>query len=160
PEEYLTRFPESVPTVEHVRALVDTTVGAATAPAPRDEEPVPAALGRYRVVRPLGAGTFGVVYQGFDDELRRDVAIKVARRDRLTSPEAVRAFQAEARVLAGLDHPGIVPVFDVGHTAEGRWFVVSKFMPGGDLADLLRAGRPDHARAVAIAARVAEALHH
>jgi serine/threonine protein kinase len=82
---------------------------------------LPQHLGRYRILERLGKGGFGVVYRGHDDELRRDVAIKVPHRHRLASPEDAEQFLAEARVLARLDHAGIVPVYDVGRTDDGLW---------------------------------------
>jgi formylglycine-generating enzyme required for sulfatase activity len=120
----------------------------------------PARLGRYRVTGKLGAGGFGVVYQGHDDDLRRDVAIKVPHRHRVASPEDAEAYIAEARALAALHHPGIVPVYDVGRTDDGLCYVVSRFVEGSDLKARLRAGRLPVAEAVEIVARVAEALAH
>src|SRR5262245_27336954 len=77
-----------------------------------DEQPaLPAFLGRYRVRALLGRGGFGVVYRGYDEGLRRDVAIKVPHRSVLSRPEDVEAYLEEARVLATLDHTNIVPVF-------------------------------------------------
>src|SRR5262249_10555922 len=103
--------------------------------------PLPAYLGRYRVTGQLGRGGFGVVYRGYDDDLRREVAIKVPHRHRIASPADVEAYLAEARILAGLDHPGIVPVYDLGRTEDGLCYVVSKFVAGSDLARRLRQGR-------------------
>jgi formylglycine-generating enzyme required for sulfatase activity len=120
---------------------------------------VPERLGRYRVTARLGEGGFGVVYRGYDDELRRDVAIKVPHRSRVRSAADAEAYLAEARILAGLDHPGIVPVFDLGRT-EGLCYVVSKFIEGGDLTRRLRQGQPTPAEAAEIVRRAAEALHH
>ena len=78
-------------------------------------------------------GGFGVVYKGHDAELHRDVAIKVPHRLRVAEPEDGEAYLAEARVLAGLDHPGIVPVYDVGCTEDGCCYLVSKLVAGSDL---------------------------
>src|SRR5262249_50838051 len=64
----------------------------------------PERLGRYRITSMLGKGGFGVVYKGFDEELRRDVAIKVPHRQRIAKPEDAEAYLAEARILASLDH--------------------------------------------------------
>jgi serine/threonine protein kinase/formylglycine-generating enzyme required for sulfatase activity len=124
------------------------------------EAEVPVRLGRYRIGAKLGSGGFGVVYKGHDEELRRDVAIKVPHRHRIASPEDVEAYLAEARILAGLDHPGIVPVYDVGRTADGLCYLVSKFIEGSDLKARLEQNRPSCAEAVDLVARVAEALHH
>jgi hypothetical protein len=66
------------------------------------EPECPARLGRYRVVGKLGAGSFGTVYRGYDDDLRRDVAVKVPHRHRTATPEDAAAYLAEARIVAGL----------------------------------------------------------
>ena len=102
----------------------------------------PAAIGRYRVIRLLGEGGFGRVYLAHDDELDRRVAIKVPNPERVAGPEDVEAYLAEARTLARLDHPHIVPVYDVGRTEDGLCYVVSKFIEGSDLADRIRQARP------------------
>ena len=94
---------------------------------------VPVRLGRYRVDKLLGKGGFGVVYQGYDEELDCAVAIKVPRRDRLTRPGDAEAYMAEARVVARLEHPHIVPVLDVGRSDDGLCFVVSRFVAGSDV---------------------------
>jgi hypothetical protein len=75
-------------------------------------------------------------------------------------PEDVELYLAEARALAKLDHPGIVPVYDVGRTDDGLCYVVSKFIEGSDLARRLRQGRPPLRESVELVAAVAEALHH
>jgi serine/threonine protein kinase/formylglycine-generating enzyme required for sulfatase activity len=136
--------------------VVDTGPEAARPVA----DPIPARLGRYRIIARFGAGGFGVVYKARDDELRRDVAIKVPHRTPLASPQEIDTFLSEARVLAGLSHPGIVPVYDVGRTTEGVCYVVSPLFDGSDLARRLTQGRLPLAEAVEVAASVAEALHH
>ena len=92
------------------------------------------------MIRQLGQGGFGRVYLARDDELDRPVAIKVPNPERVAGPEDVEAYLAEARVLARLDHPHIVPVYDVGRTDDGLCYVVSKYIEGSDLAERLRAG--------------------
>jgi serine/threonine protein kinase/formylglycine-generating enzyme required for sulfatase activity len=122
--------------------------------------PAPSHIGRYRVERLLGEGGFGRVYLAHDDELHRPVAVKVPHRHRIARPEDVEAYLAEARVLARLDHPNIVPVHDAGRTDDGLCFVVSKFIEGTDLKRMLREGRPSFHESAALVATVAEALHH
>lgn len=117
-------------------------------------------LGRYRITGRIGSGSFGVVYQGHDDELRRDVAIKVPHRRHISSPEDIKTYLAEARILAGLDHPGIIPIHDVGRTEDGLCYLVTKLAAGSDLRRLIRDTRPSVAVAIEIVARVAEALHY
>src|SRR5262245_45512957 len=79
----------------------------------------PREIGRYRIIRQLGQGSFGRVYLARDDDLDRCVAIKVPNSERIASPGDVEVYLAEARALAKLDHPNIVPVHDVGRTDDG-----------------------------------------
>jgi formylglycine-generating enzyme required for sulfatase activity len=76
------------------------------------------------------------------------------------TPGSVRTYLAEARVLARLDHPNIVPVYDGGRIDDGLCFVVSKFIEGSDLKQTIQAGRPSFHESAALVATVAEALHH
>jgi formylglycine-generating enzyme required for sulfatase activity len=121
---------------------------------------MPDRMDRYRITARLGSGGFGIVYLGYDDDLKRPVAIKVPHRHRIVSPEDVEHYLAEARTLASLDHAGIVPVYDVGRTDDGLCFVVSKFVEGSDLRARLQQGRLPCQDAALIVASVAEALHH
>ncbi len=166
-DEYLARFPALADRLRTLFASLPrfheaTTSGRQTdSPTPSTEDPESlASLDRYRVVRRLGAGTFGVVYLCDDQELRRRVALKVPHRDRLARPEAAAKYLEEARALALLDHPGIVPIYDIGRTGDGLCFLVSKYVEGGSLAERLRRKRLTLAEAVALVAEVAEALHH
>ncbi len=112
-------------------------------------------LGRYRVVERLGRGGFGQVFLARDDELDRPVAIKLA--DRLMFEDA---DVSEARIVASLDHPNIVPVFDLGRTDDGRLFIVTKLIDGRDLAARLRERRPTLEQAVDLVRMIALGLHH
>ncbi len=152
-----------MPESRHVPKTLDTHDSLLAAPpvaGDAGESCVPTHLGRYRVLAPLGAGGFGIVYKGFDDELRRAVAIKVPHRQRIHTAEDVETYLTEARMLASLDHPGIVPVYDAGRTGDGLCFIVYQYVEGCDLQARLRQGRPSLAEAVEITALVAEALHH
>jgi eukaryotic-like serine/threonine-protein kinase len=128
---------------------------------PPDWDPAdPAEIGRYRVVRRLGQGGFGRVYLAHDDELDRSVAIKVPNPGRIARAADVEIYLNEARALARLDHPSIVPVYDVGRTDDGFCYVVSRFVDGSDLAVRLKQGRPSFRESVELMAAVALALHH
>jgi serine/threonine protein kinase/formylglycine-generating enzyme required for sulfatase activity/tetratricopeptide (TPR) repeat protein len=120
----------------------------------------PPRIGRYRITAVLGKGGYGVVYLGYDDELRRDVAIKVPHRHRVSRPEDIEAYLAEARLLASLDHPHIVPVHDIGRTHDGLCFVVSKFIAGTNLAERLHQARLSVPQAAEFVATLADALHY
>jgi serine/threonine protein kinase/formylglycine-generating enzyme required for sulfatase activity len=128
------------------------------APQPTEAQ-LPARLGRYAITAKLGEGSFGIVYRGYDEELHRPVAIKVPHHQRIATCADLETYLTEARILAGLDHVGIVSVYDVGHTRDGVCFVVSKFIEGNNLKEVLCQRRllPD---AVAeLVAHVAEALY-
>ncbi len=120
----------------------------------------PSKIGRYRIIRRLGQGGFGRVYLAHDDDLDRPVAIKVPNPERITHPEDVEAFLIEARILAKLDHPHIVPVFDVGRTEDGLCFVVSKLVEGSDLAVKIGQARPSFRDSAELVATIADALHY
>jgi formylglycine-generating enzyme required for sulfatase activity len=124
------------------------------------EQPMPAQIGRYRVERLLGKGGFGLVYLAHDDQLQRLVAIKVPHPRLVARTTDAEAYLAEARTVANLDHPHIVPVFDVGRTEQFPCFIVSKYIDGTDLATRLKESRLSLHEAVELAATVAEALHH
>jgi serine/threonine protein kinase/formylglycine-generating enzyme required for sulfatase activity len=123
-------------------------------------DPLPAAIGRYRVLSRIGEGAFGSVYLARDDELARPVAIKVPRRERINQPEDVEQFLREARAVAALDQPHIVPVYDAGRTPDGLCFVVSKYIEGSNLADRARQAHPAFRESAELVASIALALHH
>src|SRR5262245_52765907 len=126
---------------------------------PPAADQIPQQIGRYRVARVLGEGGFGRVYLAHDDDLNRLVAIKVPHLGQISRLEDMQAYLAEARILASLDHPNIVPVHDVGHTDDGWWFIVSKFIEGKDLARHIKDSRPSFIQSAELVATVAEALH-
>jgi serine/threonine protein kinase/formylglycine-generating enzyme required for sulfatase activity len=120
----------------------------------------PATIGRYRVVRVLGQGGFGRVYLAQDPDLDRLVAVKVPVSTSGGEFLDIESYLREARILAGLSHPNIVPVYDVGRTETGQYYVVSKYMAGGDLAARLERGRLSFSKAAEMIAALAAALHH
>jgi serine/threonine protein kinase/formylglycine-generating enzyme required for sulfatase activity len=121
---------------------------------------LPERISRYVVKRILGRGGFGVVYLADDPEkLQRLVAIKVPHPELIKRPEDAEPYLSEARTVAGLDHPNIVTVFDVGETPEFPFFIVSKYIEGSDLKQRLTESRPSVLEAVELIATVAETLH-
>lgn len=136
------------------RTAQPPTVDEAAAPA------VPSAIDKYRIDKVLGAGTFGRVYLAYDDGLERFVAIKVPHPHLIRRPEDAESYLAEARTVARLDHPNIVPVYDSRRTPDCPCFVVSKYIPGCTLAARIATDRPGLLDAAGLVATVAEALHH
>jgi serine/threonine protein kinase len=131
-------------------------------PGPARSEPpeMPTQIGRFRVERVLGKGGFGVVYLATDEQLNRLVAVKVPHADMVARSEEASAYLAEARNVASLDHPHIVPVYDFGGNEHFPCFVVSKFIDGLDLSARLKIARLLPLEAAELVATVAEALHY
>ena len=134
---------------------------ATTAP-PDEDAPAehPQRIGRYRIERVLGKGGFGLVYLAHDEQLQRLVAIKVPHRKLVDRPEAAETYLTEARTVANLDHPHIVPVYDLGGTPDYPCFIVSKYIEGQTLAQRIRNDRPPSGQATELVATIAEALHY
>ena len=125
---------------------------------PNPDPPVPdtprTLAGRYRLDEKIAEGGFAEVWKGHDLELLRAVAVKLPKPGRLVSAER---FVAEARRVAGLKHPGVVPVFDVGRNGD-CCFIVSEFVEGGSLADRIATSRPTVQESARLVAEVAETL--
>ena len=102
---------------------------------------------RYQLVGELARGGMGAIFQGRDLELGRDLAVKVIREEHRDDPEMVRRFVEEAQIGGQLQHPGIVPVHELGRLPDGRMFIAMKLVRGRTLAALLAARRgPDEDR--------------
>ncbi len=156
-DDYLNRYPE-LTTAQSDVTMDPHTAAAKTAAAPLAA--MPAQIGRYRVEKILGQGGFGVVYLAHDDQLQRLVAIKVPHARLVHKTWGAQAHLAEARTVANLDHPNIIPVHDIGSTAQFPCYFVSKYIDGTDLSKRIKQSRLSLQEAVELVATVAEALHH
>jgi tRNA A-37 threonylcarbamoyl transferase component Bud32 len=116
-------------------------------------------LGRFTLLDTLGQGAFGTVYRARDPELDRTVALKVPRASNLAAPQELDRFLREARSVAQLRHPGIVVVHEVGQ-ADGLPYLVSDFVEGVTLSDLLSARRLGQRESAELLATVAEAVQY
>jgi serine/threonine protein kinase len=92
---------------------------------------------RYEILDRIGSGGMGTVYRARDRELDREVALKVLR---VVDPESAARMLQEARVIARLEHPGIVPIHDVGRLADGRVFYAMKLVVGERLDQIVLRG--------------------
>ena len=129
------------------------------------ENEAPKSLGRYQIVRELGHGAMGIVYEGIDPNIGRRVAIKTARRDVLQSSgradEMMERFLREARAAGALNHPNIITIYDADEEADGLAYIAMEFLDGQDLFKIFREKRRfDVKEAVEIGATVCTALAH
>jgi eukaryotic-like serine/threonine-protein kinase len=122
-------------------------------------DPTPTQLGRFRILRELGRGAMGVVYEAQDPALDRTVALKTIT---LTGDAAERAvyegrFTQEAKAAGRLSHPAIITIFDVGREGDLAWIAMER-LHGVDLRQQMAQARPPARAALTIAAQVAEGL--
>lgn len=118
------------------RATTPPVTPAITATAAPDAQGTPALPGsdRYRILRILGEGGMSRVYLAFDYDLRREVALKVLR---VHGREMRERFLEEAQVVAQLEHPNIVPLYDIGHVGTDRMFCTMRYVRGHSLRTVL-----------------------
>ena len=129
-------------------------IGDGTLAHLRDVAEWPEVGDRYEITSRLGRGGMGVVYAAHDRTLDREVAIKVLD---LAGADAARRLQEEARILARLEHPGIVPIHDAGTLADGRVFYVMKLVRGARL-DRALDGEATTVERLDVFTRIAEAV--
>ncbi|HVS33511.1 MAG TPA: protein kinase [Thermoanaerobaculia bacterium] len=113
-------------------------------------------LGRYRVLRPLGAGGMGEVYVADDARLGRQVAVKVIRGSTPLTPVARARFEQEARAASALTHPNIITIYDIGDAGD-QPFIVMELLDGQSLRDLLQTPLAP-ADVIRLGAQIADAL--
>jgi eukaryotic-like serine/threonine-protein kinase len=114
-------------------------------------------LGHYRILEKVGAGGMGVVYRARDEQLERDVALKVLPSGTLSDDSARRHFRREALALAKLNHPNIETVYEFG-SQDGLDFLVMEYVPGKTLADRLAGGTLSEKELIGIGIQIAAAV--
>ena len=116
-------------------------------------------FGDYELIQELGRGGMGVVYKARQISLNRPVALKMIRSGALGSEDELRRFQNEAEAVAQLDHPNIVPIFEVGQYEDQHYFSM-KLVAGGGLDRRLHEYVAEPRRAARLVAETAAAIHH
>jgi WD40 repeat protein len=151
-EEYPARFPRHA---EALRARLGIEGGSGSQESREGWPDVPG----YELLRELGRGGMGVVYQARQGVLGRVVALKTLLPGGTSSAQEVDRFRREAEALASLDHPNIVPIYEVGEV-DGRPYFSMKYFPGGNLAQLPRGPGTDPRPHAGLVAAIARAVHH
>jgi serine/threonine protein kinase/ABC-type glycerol-3-phosphate transport system substrate-binding protein len=111
----------------------------------------------YRLLDQVGEGAFGVVYRAIQPQVGREVAIKAVHPELANHPDFVRRFDHEAQIVARLEHPHVVPLYDYWREPSAAYLVM-RFLRGGSVEDLLEAGPLDPTRVVSITEQIASAL--
>ena len=117
----------------------------------------PTKIGRYEVKGELGRGGMATVYRAYDPSFEREVAIKVLPREFLHDPQFHDRFKREIKTIAALEHPAIVPVYDVGED-DGVPYFVMRYMTGGSLSNWITKGKFSIGDAARIIERISSAL--
>jgi tRNA A-37 threonylcarbamoyl transferase component Bud32 len=118
----------------------------------------PNRIGKFELLEELGSGSFGTVFRALDNELLREVAVKLLRSRRLAQAEDAERFMREARSAAQIKHAGIVSLYEVGKTEDGIYYLVEEFIRGVTLEQRQREEPINPNIAARLIADVAEAL--
>src|SRR5499425_815091 len=119
-------------------------------------------IGRYRILRLVGEGGMGAVYEAEQDQLRRTVALKIIKPG-LASPELLRRFEQESQALGRLQHPGIAQIYEAGTADSGfgpQPYFAMEFIRGESLLEYAKAHELNTRQRLELMAKVCEAVHH
>src|SRR5207247_11407823 len=106
----------------------------------------PGTIGSFRIVRKLGEGGMGIVYEAEQQHPRRAVALKVIRGGAFVDEAQVKMFQREAQTLARLKHPSIAAIYEIGRTDDGQHFFAMELVRGETLGEWLKRGSAGSSR--------------
>jgi tRNA A-37 threonylcarbamoyl transferase component Bud32 len=120
---------------------------------------IPRFLGEYEILEEIARGAMGVVYRARQDKLNRLVALKLIRDSSVAGPADLRRFHTEAEAVAQLDHPHIVPIYEIGQIDDQPYFSM-RLLAGGNLTDHIPRLKQDPRSAAALMGKVARAVHY
>src|SRR5437870_12288364 len=117
-------------------------------------------LGNYEILEEIARGGMGVIYRARQRHSRRIVAVKRVLSYQADSHETLERFRREAEAVASLDHPNILPIYEVGESEDGLPFFSMKFATGGSLVDVAQTLRNDPRQVVRLIAKVTRAVQY
>lgn len=134
-----------------------TNSGSWKPPLPEELEPL---MSGFTILSLLGRGGMGAVYHGIQENLEREVAIKLLPPELGRDPEFEARFKREAKSMAKLNHPNIVQIFDYGQTSAGHHYIVMEYVEGTDLYRLIRSGELNSEGALNAISQICDALEY
>ncbi len=153
----LTAFNDADPLLEHPFFIQGTPRPSASQVAPSTS--LPCSFGTYTLVSEIGRGGMGVIYQATEEALARTVALKMIRDVGLASRTDVLRFYAEAQAAAGLNHPGIVPVYEAGEIGGQHYFTMG-FVPGINLSKAIDENTLESPQKIQLVQKITEAISY
>ena len=145
------------PVGENVTVVQEPSAAAGSSPL-RPSGRFPRFLGEYELIEEIARGGMGVVYRARQDKLNRLVAVKLIRSGSLAGAEDLRRFRHEAEAIADLDHPNIIPIYEIGQEDDQPYFSM-KLIEGGNLTRHVERLKDEPAAVAALIAKVARAVH-
>jgi PAS domain S-box-containing protein len=127
--------PEPRPSLQEKTFEIAAETASVPVPSPREPRREP---GRYLIREEIGRGGVGLVYRGWDVSLDREIAVKVLLEEHRNKPEVVRRFLEEARITSRLQHPGVVPIHEMGLSPDGLPFFAMQLVRGRTMDDILK----------------------
>lgn len=167
--DYVRRYPELADELRELLPALVLMEQAASADDQREsietvsespsqgKTPMPAQIGDFKIVREVGRGGMGIVYEAVEQSLNRRVALKLLPDHTMLTPHSRERFEREARAAARLHHSGIVPVFGLGQH-DGLHYIAMQFIDGCGLDEVIAALRQASEHADGVASRIADAL--
>ena len=143
---------------ENVTVVQEPSAAAGSSPL-RPSGRFPRFLGEYELLEEIARGGMGVVYRARQDKLNRLVALKLIRSGSLAGADDLRRFRHEAEAIAELDHPNIIPIYEIGQEDDQPYFSM-KLIEGGNLTRHIPRLKDDPAAVAALIAKVARAVHY
>ncbi len=139
--------------------VAQTSAGPRTSAAPRPAARLPRYLGEYQLLEEIARAGMGIVYRARQEKLNRPVAVKLIKAGSLAGIDEVRRFRHEAEAMATLDHPNIIPIYEIGQEDDLPYFSM-KLIEQGNLTAHIERLKDDPPAVAALMAKVARAVHY